>query len=293
MQPLTRNHRRDPAPSRWSYRMQRLWLTPMVRAAVRIGMPLLLIGGPTLLYLADADRRATLMGAVEGMKEDFQTRPEFMVSLVAVEGAGDDLAAAIRSRLNLNLPLSSFDLDLEAAQARIQTLDAVQATDLRIRAGGVLQVVIVERTPALVWRRDDGLDLLDASGHRVASLAARADRADLPLVAGEGADAAAAEALAILQAAQPFQHRIRGLVRMGQRRWDIVLDRDMTILLPEAEPINALTRFLAIDGRDDILNRDIAAVDLRLGQRPVLRLTPFATLQMRRGRGLAPTETDL
>jgi cell division protein FtsQ len=80
---------------------------------------------------------------------------------------------------------------------------------------------------------------------------------------------------------------------MGQRRWDIVLDRDMTILLPEAEPINALTRFLAIDGRDDILNRDIAAVDLRLGQRPVLRLTPFATLQMRRGRGLAPTETDL
>jgi hypothetical protein len=154
MQPLTRNHRRDPAPSRWSYRMQRLWLTPMVRAAVRIGMPLLLIGGPTLLYLADADRRATLMGAVEGMKEDFQTRPEFMVSLVAVEGAGDDLAAAIRSRLNLNLPLSSFDLDLEAAQARIQTLDAVQATDLRIRAGGVLQVVIVERTPALVWRRE-------------------------------------------------------------------------------------------------------------------------------------------
>ena len=50
-----------------------------------------------------------------------------------------------------------------------------------------------------------GLQLLDATGHRVAGLSARADRADLPLVAGEGADAAMPEALAIFEAAQPVE----------------------------------------------------------------------------------------
>ena len=31
--------RRDPAPSRWAYRMQRLWLTPMFRVLCRVGLP--------------------------------------------------------------------------------------------------------------------------------------------------------------------------------------------------------------------------------------------------------------
>ena len=31
--------KRDPAPSRWAYRMQRLWLTPVVRRMARVGLP--------------------------------------------------------------------------------------------------------------------------------------------------------------------------------------------------------------------------------------------------------------
>jgi cell division protein FtsQ len=275
--------------------MQRLWLTPLFRTLFRIGLPLALIGGPVALYLADDARRAALVTAAAAFREDFQNRPEFMVSLISVEGAAPELAEAIRSRLNLTLPQSSFDIDLAAAQDRVQALDAVARVEIAVRAGGVLQVAITERTPALVWRNDGGLDLVDAAGHRVASLAARADRADLPLIAGVGAAAAAPEALELIAAAAPVAHRIRGLVRVGERRWDIALDRDQRILLPEgqAAALAALQRFLAEDARADILNRDVADVDLRLAHRPVIRLTPYAGLQLRRGRGLEPMETDL
>lgn len=287
--------RRDPAPSRWAYRMQRLWLTPVFRALFRIGLPLVLIGGPVTVWLADDTRRAALVSAAEGFREDFQNRPEFMVSLIAVEGAAPDLAEAIRGRLNLALPISSFDIDLDTAQRRVQVLDAVARVEIAVRAGGVLQVAVTERTPALVWRNDGELDLVDATGHRVASLAGRADRADLPLIVGDGANRAAPEALELIAAAAPIGHRIRGLVRVGERRWDVVLDRDQRILLPEgqAAALAALQRFLAEDARTDILNRDVADVDLRLAHRPVLRLTPYAGLQLRRGRGLEPMETDL
>ncbi|MDZ7909564.1 MAG: cell division protein FtsQ/DivIB [Gemmobacter sp.] len=45
---------------------------------------------------------------------------------------------------------------------------------------------------------------------------------------------------------------------MGERRWDIVLDRNQRILLPAKEPVRALERLLALDKAEDLLKRDIA-----------------------------------
>jgi cell division protein FtsQ len=136
--------------------------------------------------------------------------------------------------------------------------------------------------------------MLDATGHRVAGLAARADRPDLPLIAGQGADAATPEALDLLSAARPLAARLRGLVRVGQRRWDVVLDRDQRLMLPAENPVAALERLIALDQAEDLLSRDILSVDLRLASRPVLRLAPFALSESRRARGLTPVvESDL
>ncbi len=279
--------RRDPAPSRWAYRMQRLWLTPLFRLVFRVGLPVTLLVVATGVYVADDGRRAAFATAVADLRARFQARPEFMVTLVSIEGASPGLAKAVRARMAVKLPQSSFELDLDLARARAEALDAVERAEVRVRAQGVLQVVITERTPVVVWRTEDGLTLLDAGGHRVAGLAARADRPDLPLIAGQGADRATAEALEILAAAGPLAGRLRGLVRMGERRWDIVLDRDQRLLLPPENPVAALERLIALDQAEDLLSRDILAVDLRIAQRPVLRLAPFALSELRRVRGLA------
>lgn len=294
MQPLGRpaprpqGPRRDPAPSRWAYRMQRLWLTPLFRVLFRVGLPLAVVALITAGYLGDAGRRTALVDAFADLRERFQDRPEFMVTLVSIEGAAPELAKAVRERIAVKLPASSFELDLIQLRKRAEALDAVETAEMRLRAHGQLQVVIVERTPALIWRTEDGLTMLDATGHRVAELAGRDERPDLPLIAGQGAEAAAAEALDILAAASPILPRVRGLVRMGARRWDIVLDRDQRLLLPATDPVAALERLLALDQAEDLLARDILAVDLRVPQRPVLRLAPFATSELRRARGLTP-----
>jgi cell division protein FtsQ len=293
MQPMSRPLRRDPAPSRWSYRMQRLWLTPLFRGLFRFGLPVFVVFAAIGVYLHDDIRRAALAQTVIDLREDFQARPEFRVGLVSIDGASPELADAIRAKLDLALPQSSFDIDLEAARARVEALDAVEIAELKVHTGGVLQVHITERRPVMLWRTAERIDMLDAGGFRVASLSARSDRPDLPLIAGEGADTAAAEAMAIFAAASPLEGRIRGLVRMGARRWDIVLDRDQRILLPADNPVAAVERLLALDQVQDILARDIAAIDLRIAARPVLRLTPHAQLQIRRAQGLEPPESEL
>ena len=282
---------RDPAPSRWAYRMQRLWLTPLFRVTMRIGMPIFLITSMVAIYLADADRRAEFSNAYAEIKTDIEHRPEFMVGLMAIDGASPELTDAVRAKVEQPLPISRFDLDLDAIRLQAESLDAVASALVKVGAGGVLQVAITERVPAFVWRSDAGLMMIDATGHRIAGLTDRADRADLPLIAGAGADLAVGEAAAIIQAAGPLAPRLRALQRISERRWNLVLDRDQTVLLPAQNPIGALEALIALDQAEDLLTRDLTSIDLRNEHRPVLRLAPFALEELRRAQGITPTES--
>jgi len=81
-----------------------------------------------------------------------------------------------------------------------------------------------------------------------------------------------AEALAVFSAAEPVAHRLRGLTRQGGRRWDVVLDQDQIIQLPEQKPVAALERMLALQEARDILGRDVALIDLRRPGHATVRL---------------------
>jgi cell division protein FtsQ len=284
---------RDPAPSRVAYRMHRLWLTPLFRSMMRVGLPAFIVTFSVGLYLSDDARRAEIAKTWEGAWAAVEERPEFLVNLMAIDGASPVLAEAIRSKLSLKFPLSSFEIDMEATASRIEELDAVARADLRVRSGNVLQVTITERLPVVIWRTQTELSLLDIEGRRVARVFARTDRPDLPLIAGEGANDAVPEVLALLAAAGPIQPRLRGMVRMGERRWDIVLDRDQRILLPEVDPVPALERVIALDKAEALLARDVITVDLRNEDRPVLRLAPDAMNSLRASQGVETGASSL
>ncbi len=262
----------DPAPSRLKYRIQRWMLTPGIRTGLRVGLPLGVILTAAGSYLASETRRDHLVALYNEARASFETRPEFMVNVMAIDGAGESVAADIREVTSLDLPLSSFDLDLPAIRDLIVGLDPVKTAAVRIRPGGILQVDVVEREPAIVWRSRDGLALLDETGAFVAELGQRSLHPELPLIAGRGADKRAAEALRLFAAARPLGDRLRGIVRIGERRWDVVLDRGQRIQLPVERPVAALERVIAVSEVKDLLERDVAVVDLRLPARLTVRM---------------------
>ncbi|WP_428548668.1 cell division protein FtsQ/DivIB [Profundibacter sp.] len=285
MQPLKKTHnmRRDPAPSRAAYKAQRLMLTPGFRRFLRVGLPVIAIAAAVGIYLSDSDRRDALELKVSEMRRAIEERPEFMVNLLAIDGANDAVAADIREIIPVDFPITAFDLDLEDLRANIAQMDAVASVDVQVRSG-ILQINVTERVPALVWRTYEGTILLDAAGHRVASIARREERPDLPLVAGDGADVAVGQALEIIAASGPLLTRVRGIERIGERRWDLVLDRNQRILLPEDNPIAALERVIALNKAQDMLARDLTVIDMRNGQRPTIRIADNAIEALRQIR---------
>ena len=187
------------APSRWAWRLERLMLTPAFRAMLRVGIPVFVFAAVGFFWLGNEDRRSALYDVVFEAKASFETRPEFMVHLMAIDGATDLVALDIREAVPLDFPLSSFDLDLGSIRDTIAGLDPVRSARARISPGGILQIDIVPRTPAVIWRDYDGLNMLDATGALVSEVPSRTARNDLPLIAGEGANLAVPEALALFQ----------------------------------------------------------------------------------------------
>ncbi|MEL6644001.1 MAG: cell division protein FtsQ/DivIB [Pseudomonadota bacterium] len=282
---------RDPAPSRSAYKLQRLMLTPAFRFFLRVGLPLGCVALAAGLYLSDEARRDALIYAAADVRRQIEERPEFMVNLMSITGASAEVDEDIREIIPIDFPVTSFDLDLEQIRARAEEIDAVASARVHVRTG-VLEIAVEERIPAVVWRARDALELLDADGHRVASLERRTDRPDLPLLAGEGAQNAVPEALELKAVSTLIAPRIRGLLRVGERRWDVILDRDQRIMLPEEGAVQALEKVIALDEARQLLARDVAVIDMRNPTRPTLRMGGTATELFRESREILTTTRD-
>jgi cell division protein FtsQ len=262
---------RDPAPSRIAYRVERLWLTPIFRAVLRVGLPCVLAFSGAAYYLGNPDNMDRIRETLRDVRSSVEHRPEFMVHLMRIDNASDEVSEDIREVALLDFPISSFELDLHQLREQIETLDAVASADLHIQTGGVLTVKITERIPAIVWRSEEGLELLDQNGRRVSTLGSRASRSDLPLVLGVGAEREIAQALELFAAAEPLHSQLRGLIRVGERRWDLALTGNRRILLPETDPITALEQVIVLERSGDLLARNIENIDFRNAKRPTIR----------------------
>ncbi|SDX78764.1 cell division protein FtsQ [Albimonas donghaensis] len=282
----TPRRRRDPSPSRLRYRLDRLGRRGYVRFALRRLAP----PAALMLMALGAWQSATLREAVhervESLRASLMDRPEFAVSRLEIVGGAPELQARVSNRLGLSFPVSSLRLDLPALKTEIETMPGVARAVPKVMPDGALRIGLVQRAPEALWRWDGQLHLVDADGVLISPVAHRADRADLPLILGEGADRAVAEALVLWKRAEPIHDRLRGLIRMGERRWSLALGGDVLVHLPAENPEAALQRLLALDAADDLLDREISVIDFRDPQRPVLRLTARAVAELERAKAL-------
>ena len=263
--------KRDPAPSRLGYKFSRWMLSPFIKKSVFFGMPLIILLLPVFIFLKDQNNKTLVEEIVLDFYRKVIERPEFMLSALSIQGSSDSLNAEIREILGLNLPISSFDLDLADLRNKVLSLSPVETAEVRLEGSSILHVKVKEKVPALLLKDDTGIHVLNKNGDYIRPLLSTEYGTKLPVITGEGAQKAAAEAFILFSALYDKLDEVRGLVLVGGRRWNIVLKSGQVIMLPEKKSEQAVQKILILDKAEKILSRDIAVFDFRLPYRITLR----------------------
>lgn len=215
--------------------------------------------------------RDRLGAAKEDVMVELKARPEFLVNRFEIEGATPAFAAELQRHLEIDMPMSRFDLDLPALLAQTQTFLNVEDAVLNVEDDGTLVLRIAERPSAFIWKNARGYFILDPKGQVIGTVGSRKDFGHLPLLSGQGAQKAAQEALALLAIARDISTDVYGLQRIGERRWDVLLSQGRRLMLPQEGASHALRRFVFVDQSHGLLAKDFVQVDMRLNDRIFVR----------------------
>jgi cell division protein FtsQ len=138
-----------------------------------------------------------------------------------------------------------------------------------------VSVELTERVAFGIWQNGRDLFLMERNGNIIGPMTeARFNK--LPLFVGLGADRRAAELDRLLSQHIEIKDRMRAAVRVAERRWDLYFGNGIVVRLPDSNVADALATLARMDREQELLSRDIAAVDLRLDDRIAIRLTPDA-----------------
>jgi cell division protein FtsQ len=207
----------------------------------------------------------------------------FTVQEVFVVGRVETGAEELRAAVGAERGDSMLAFDPEAARARLLRLGWVKDATVRRRLPNAIDVAVVERRPFALWQEDGRLALVDREGEVITRR--RLDRfARLPLVVGEEAARHAAPLIDALALQPKLYAEVEAAVRVGGRRWNVELKNGVEVNLPEEGAAEAWGRLAELEARQSVLSKDIVAIDMRLPDRLVVRLTPEAA-QRRRNPG--------
>jgi len=237
----------------------------------------LLAGSLAVLALAgfEASGRYDAFVAENGRPLDIAARlAGFGVERVTISGISRMYEREVLHAAGIDWRSSVPFLDVAAARERLLAEPLIASASVRKVYPNEIVVTQVEREPAALWQRNGEIQVIAADGTVIDQM--KDDRyAALPLVVGEDANAHLSEYLALIEAAGPLAERVKAGTYVSGRRWTLKLD-GVDIRLPETGAAQALQRLVGLERTERLLEKDIIAVDLRMPDRVVVRLTEEA-----------------
>ncbi len=194
------------------------------------------------------------------------------INRVTINGIGRLRVEEVLAAAQVTPQGSLLFLDVTEMRERLETMPLVKSASVRKMYPNELILTLSERQPFAVWQKNGELAIVAEDG-TVIDHTVDARFASLPLVVGENANLHIKQYLELLETAGPLKSRIRAGTYVAGRRWTLKMDSGIDIRLPETGTMEALKRLVALEQSERVLEKDVLAVDLRLPDRVVVRLS--------------------
>jgi len=194
---------------------------------------------------------------------------------VTISGISQIRENEVLAAAGLDSKLALAFIDVNDVRVRLERVPLIKSAAVRKLYPNELVIALTEREPHALWQLNGELFIIAADG-TVIDLMEDERFVGLPLVVGERANLRNKDYLALLDAAGPLKGRIRAGTLVSGRRWTLKMDNGMDVRLPELGAADALARLVKLEREQKILEKDVLAVDLRMPDRVVVRLTEEA-----------------
>lgn len=264
---------RRPKPPPAPRRARRRWRIPGLRRAgswLGWGVLILLAGGAVGLSRLPAGQ--AVLGIAFDRGVGLTAALGLVVDDIRVEGRETTDVPTILSALAADRGTPILAVSPSRAKQQLEALPWVRSAAIERRLPHTLFVRLVERRPLAVWQHGGKQELIDREG-QVIPVTDLSRFAKLPTVVGDDAPSHAAQLIDMLATEPDLAGRVNAAVRVDDRRWNLRVDNAIDVLLPEENPAGAWARLASLERTNSLLKRDIQAVDMRLPDRLVLRVT--------------------
>ncbi|MCP4329398.1 MAG: FtsQ-type POTRA domain-containing protein [Alphaproteobacteria bacterium] len=247
-----------------------------VQATAVLAIGTIMICGPVWLWRSGVieDGAARLQFAAIERLADFGLSVENIVISGRVETESAEALAALGVRRGSPI----FAVEPEAARERIELLPWVARATVERRLPNELRVQIEEHLPLAIWQHERRIRMINAEGG-VIDVEPPRRFSHLPVVVGPDAPDHALGLIRLLGTEPDLARRVAAAVRVGGRRWNLEFADGISVSLPEHEAVAAWRRLATLVREDDLFDKSIIAIDLRLFPgKLVIRRAPGTTI---------------
>ena len=261
----------DPAPSKLSYRINRLFYKLWFK--VLVSFFLLVLSGflvKKVIY-KNIDLNAEIRFLSEQGSALYKDLTELSINRIVVKGAHESLKKEIVMLIE-NAATEEFSaLKARSLREKIREIKKVKKAIVKFSTDGLVIVEVVERKKAAVFLNDSLYEVLDKNGVLLSTNSDYEGLSSYPLLIGKSGSKNIPNLLSLEKEIGSYKSEVMYYEWVGERRWDIHMKNNLVFKLPENNLSRGveLMRFF-LNGMNKYL-KPIVSVDLRNLDKPIIK----------------------
>lgn len=194
-----------------------------------------------------------------------------IVREVIVEGRSKTKKSALLQALQVSEGDNILAINITEMKDRINKLPWVKSARIERHFPNKISLTLVERTPMARWQTNRVLKLIDVHGDVIP----RVDLtrfSHLPIIIGKNAPKIAGQILKTLSNEPNLFRRVKSLTLVSDRRWDVQLNNQINVNLPEKNPGKAWAHLATVEQGHNIFDDQIQGIDMRLENQLIIKI---------------------
>ncbi len=227
----------------------RFWLT------AKLGCIIILI---SLFFIRENNFFTPIRAKISELVGDFG----FVLDNVLIAGQANLSTDEIVASLNADVGTPIFSIKLDDSKQILEKNSWVKSVILRRQIPDTIFVSLIEKKPIALWQVNKKLYVIDEEGDIIENASIEKFMHFIHFV-GEDANVHANELIRELNKNPSFAAKVKHAVRYGQRRWDLNIEENINVKMPQHNFQEAYSYLIKMYEAGNLFGKDIKSIDLR------------------------------